>query len=73
MRGVAAIAILFSTACVGFADSAAARSKSRHAHGRPAHSERALVAETSGATKEGAVGHLDQVLNTRIKNICRGC
>jgi hypothetical protein len=57
-------------ACAGFAD---ARSKSRHHHGRPAASARAPAAEASGATKEGAVGHLDQILNTRIKSICRGC
>jgi hypothetical protein len=72
MRGAAVIA-LFLAACVGFADCADARSKSHHHHGRLAASERAPAAETSGATKEGAVGHLDQILNTRIKSICRGC
>jgi hypothetical protein len=73
MRGAAVIA-LFLAACVGFADCADARSKSRHHHHeRPAASERAPAAETSGPTKEGAVGHLDQILNTRIKSICRGC
>ena len=72
MRGVAAIAIVLM-ACGGFADCAAARSKSRHHHGRPAASERAPAAEASNATKEGTVGQLDQILNTRIKSICRGC
>jgi hypothetical protein len=72
MRGAAVIAI-FLAACAGFADCADARSKSRHHHGRPAASERAPAAEASSATKEGAVGHLDQILNTRIKGICRGC
>jgi hypothetical protein len=60
-------------ACAGFADRADARSKSRHHHGRPTASARAPAAEASSETKEGAVGHLDQILNTRIKSICRGC
>jgi hypothetical protein len=72
MRGAPAIAIVL-VACAGFADCAAARSKSRHHHARPATSERAPAAEAPSATKEGAVGQLDQVLNARIKSICRGC
>ena len=72
MRGVGAIAIVL-TACVVFADVAAARSKSpRSHHGRAGASQRIPGVGTE-AGKDGAVTQLDRILSTRIKSICRGC